>query len=137
MLVQSSRGSLDLLPALPEQWERGAIEGIACRGQVVVDSLAWGPGSARAVIRSAKAQSLMVTFPAEMRAMVVRSSVGQTMGESMASSQLLWLPAGSCSHCRSKSRPVSGTRLLHGSEIRSALTRAPYRTCPVGEPEYI
>ncbi len=94
MLVQSSRGSLDLLPALPEQWERGAIEGIACRGQVVVDSLAWDRGSARAVIRSAKAQTLMVTFPAELRTMVVRSPVGQTMGESMASSQLLCLPAG-------------------------------------------
>jgi alpha-L-fucosidase 2 len=94
MLVQSSRGSLDLLPALPEQWERGAIEGIACRGQVIVDSLAWDPGSARAVIRSAKTQTLMVTFPAEMRTMVVRSPVGQTMGESMASSQQLCLLAG-------------------------------------------
>jgi hypothetical protein len=94
MLVQSSRGSLDLLPALPDQWPSGTIMGIACRGQVLVEKLSWDPGSARAIIRSAKAQSLAVTFPAGMRTMVVRSPVGQTMGESMASSQLLWLQPG-------------------------------------------
>ncbi|KZE88429.1 glycosyl hydrolase family 95 catalytic domain-containing protein [Microbacterium sp. TNHR37B] len=53
MLVQSQPGEVHLLPALPAAWHSGAIEGIRCRGGVVVDRLEWEGRSLRARFRLA------------------------------------------------------------------------------------
>jgi hypothetical protein len=67
MLVQSSVGTVRLLPACPAEWESGRIEGIACRGQVLVERLSWGPGRVAAVLRSPKETSLTLVLPATSR----------------------------------------------------------------------
>jgi len=44
MFVQSHSGAVHLLPALPDVWQEGTIEGIRCRGGFVVEKLAWKEG---------------------------------------------------------------------------------------------
>ena len=43
MLMQSTESSISLLPALPEAWKDGRVEGICARGGFVVD-MTWKDG---------------------------------------------------------------------------------------------
>ncbi|MCJ1675525.1 glycoside hydrolase N-terminal domain-containing protein [Rathayibacter sp. VKM Ac-2929] len=43
MLLQSSRDTLHVLPALPSQWAAGTITGLTARGAVTVSRLSWTP----------------------------------------------------------------------------------------------
>ena len=69
MLVQSSIGRISVLPARPVEWKSGCIEGIACRGQVLVERLRWAPGSVTASLRSPKEVSLEIVLPARPKAL--------------------------------------------------------------------
>lgn len=63
MLVQSSRGSVALLPALPRRWQTGAVTDLHCRGQVVVSELRWDPESLQVLLSSPVAQLFSVRLP--------------------------------------------------------------------------
>mgnify|MGYP003290020444 CR=1 FL=1 len=42
-LIQSHSGEINVLPAIPEEWESGSVRGLVCRGGFVVD-FAWANG---------------------------------------------------------------------------------------------
>lgn len=74
MLVASSPGRIRLLPALPEAWPVGAIEGALCRGQVEIRRLAWERGRIEVSLLSARAQSIKLSAPAAIKN--IRVNVG-------------------------------------------------------------
>jgi hypothetical protein len=65
MLVYSSPGRLDLLPALPAALPKGEIRGILARGQLTIDRLAWDmpAGMLSVELTSGKDQRLSVCLP--------------------------------------------------------------------------
>ena len=63
MLVQSHRGEIELLPALPPQWPSGCAKGLRARGAVAVD-LAWQVGKlASASFRPGRSGRLALRVP--------------------------------------------------------------------------
>ena len=52
MLLDSQPGWIELLPAVPEDWPDGKIEGIRARGQVDIRSLEWNATGVKAVLCS-------------------------------------------------------------------------------------
>lgn len=48
MLIQTHRGEIHILPALPAAWSDGAVTGLRARGAVTVD-IAWQHGAVCAV----------------------------------------------------------------------------------------
>jgi len=58
MLVGSEVGEIRLLPALPEQWPTGSVEGVLARGAVEIERLEWTLSSATVALRSKKTQTL-------------------------------------------------------------------------------
>ncbi|GAB2512912.1 glycosyl hydrolase family 95 catalytic domain-containing protein [Nocardiopsis aegyptia] len=63
MLVRSSEGRVDLLPALPRAWSTGRVEGLRARGGVIVDRLEWGSGAGTALLRSVEPRTVRVGLP--------------------------------------------------------------------------
>lgn len=58
MLVSSELGEIRLLPALPEQWPEGSIEGVLCRGAIEIERLEWTPETVDVTLRSKTKQSV-------------------------------------------------------------------------------
>lgn len=67
LLLQSHAGELRLLPALPDAWDAGSVEGLRARGGLEVD-LAWDDGTLEsATVRATHADSVRVrTFEARI-----------------------------------------------------------------------
>jgi hypothetical protein len=63
MLVASEVGKISLLPALPEQWPSGKIEGVLCRGQVEVRRLKWNDRQVELSLISQIPQSIKISIP--------------------------------------------------------------------------
>ncbi len=66
MLIASQPGTLELLPALPKQWPCGKIEGIPCRGRILVKSLAWDSDSITITLNSTKEQQVSLKVQKEI-----------------------------------------------------------------------
>jgi alpha-L-fucosidase 2 len=68
MLVQSADGALHLLPAIPDEWPNGTVNGLRSRGGFEVVSLEWkGSRVARAVIRSRIGGNLRLRVPNKIK----------------------------------------------------------------------
>jgi len=62
MIVQSSKRTIDLLPALPDQWKDGSIKGAWTRSGVTID-LQWKDGKpVKADLKSNRANEIVVKF---------------------------------------------------------------------------
>jgi len=92
MLVDSKPGAVHLLPAVPKAWKSGTIEGALLRGQVVLERLRWGNGSAEATLKSAIAQTVQV-----------RAGQGKAMA--------MTLEAGKAACVRLNTERLAGTRV--------------------------
>ena len=60
MLADSQPGWVELLPALPPDWPSGNIEGVRCRGQIEVRSLAWTNSGVTVTLTSEKPQTIQL-----------------------------------------------------------------------------
>ncbi|MCG7857682.1 glycoside hydrolase family 95 protein [Flavihumibacter sediminis] len=68
MLMQSSDGSLHLLPALPDKWPAGTITGLRARGGFEIVSMDWEAGKiAKVIIKSRLGGNLRLRVPNEMK----------------------------------------------------------------------
>ena len=66
MLVASEPGAVELLPALPAAWPRGAIEGIRARGQISIKRLAWDGDRISLTLNSGLRQTVRLSVPGGM-----------------------------------------------------------------------
>ena len=76
MLVDSRPGNLELLPVLPRQWPTGRIEGIRCRSQIVLKSLAWNERVITVALQSAIPQKVVLRTASGIRALEIKSGNG-------------------------------------------------------------
>lgn len=78
MLLQSNTDELSLLPALPDDWEKGSIKGIKARGNFRVD-MSWADGKlSKALIYSGSGGNcrLRTTVPVKVNAVVAKPAKG-------------------------------------------------------------
>jgi hypothetical protein len=94
MLVASDVGKIQLLPALPVAWPSGRIEGVACRGAIVIQNLQWDGKQIAVTLRSVKTQEIILELPAEIAQVVVTGGDGQVNPAQPANQRCVVLSAG-------------------------------------------
>ncbi len=72
MLVASEPGEILLLPALPEAWPSGTIEGVLCRGAVEIKKLRWENDTIVVTLVSSRQQQITLRVPSAIESIVVR-----------------------------------------------------------------
>lgn len=71
MLLQSQNGFIDLLPALPDEWANGSVEGMKVRGGAEVD-FTWSDGKVRSVtVTGGKQPEQRLKMPAGVKSATV------------------------------------------------------------------
>jgi hypothetical protein len=94
MLVASSPGRIQLLPACPAAWPSGTIEGVLCRGQIEIKRLHWDEGGILVDLVSAKEQVIVLETPTEIRGISVKKGNVLIQEAGQKNSRKLTLPAG-------------------------------------------
>ncbi|HUG53038.1 MAG TPA: glycoside hydrolase N-terminal domain-containing protein [Vicinamibacteria bacterium] len=94
MLVASEPGTVHLLPAAPDAWPEGAIEGVLCRGQVEVERLEWRKSALEVILVSPRAQQIVVRAPSAIKTATLRSGKATLRAGSAPDRRLLSLPPG-------------------------------------------
>ena len=91
MLLQSHRGVIRLLPALPSSWPEGSITGLRARGQKTV-SVSWSAGKFdHAELVSASSSPIVLELPDD-RQYIVSTPTGTIAVETVQPGRLSWIP---------------------------------------------
>jgi alpha-L-fucosidase 2 len=85
-LAYSDTGEIELLPALPEEWNSGSIQGMLSRSQAAINSLAWNleEGTVKASITSNADQTLDVSCGVKISGAEIISGNGEVRREESA-----------------------------------------------------
>ncbi len=68
MLLQSQTGELQFLPALPDQWATGSIQGLRARGNFEITDLQWKDGKiVKLSIKSLSGENCIVRSPHQLK----------------------------------------------------------------------
>jgi alpha-L-fucosidase 2 len=94
MLVQSSIGTIKVLPACPVEWTSGCIEGVACRGQIVLEQLRWTPEVLTATLRAGRESVVEVVLPQRPRALRIDANLVESGNQQTGERVLLRLMPG-------------------------------------------
>ncbi|MFM7182102.1 MAG: glycosyl hydrolase family 95 catalytic domain-containing protein [Verrucomicrobiales bacterium] len=92
MLADSFPGKVRLLPALPQAWPTGSIEGMSCRGSIILNRLHWNRDTVEAEMTSAKEQTITVVLPRSIAS--VDGDVARVAPAANANERAVSLPAG-------------------------------------------
>lgn len=93
MLVSSEPGSVRLLPALPDSWPTGRIEGILCRGQIEIQSLQWDARRIAVTLVSEVNQQVELAVPSPYKIVQIDNVAIDDPRNPAAERQLIRLPA--------------------------------------------
>lgn len=77
-LLQSHNGEISLLPALPDAWPSGKIEGLRARGKIAV-SIRWDDGAMQSKLTPEVAQPIRLRLPDKFAAPVIRDLRGNVV----------------------------------------------------------
>ncbi|PZX16392.1 glycosyl hydrolase family 65 [Breznakibacter xylanolyticus] len=88
-LAYSEPGKVKLLPALPADWKQGAVDGMALRGQVVMNRLAWTPAGLEVTLTSPVDQTVTVELPRAMTAFTTDAKTVRRRSDRLLSLGLL------------------------------------------------
>lgn len=94
MLVASDPGKIQLLPALPDAWPKGTIEGVLCRGQIEIKSLQWEKDRILVSLESGKKQQVIFEVPSIVKDASVRKGQGKIAETDKDTSRLVSLLPG-------------------------------------------
>ena len=94
MLVASEPGELTLLPALPDAWPTGTIEGVLCRGQIEIKRLHWDADIIEVALKSSREQDIVLHAPGPIKSLVVKQGTARVGTTGDQRSRKLSLGAG-------------------------------------------
>ena len=127
MLVASRPGKIDLLPALPDVWRAGSIEGVRCRGQICLKRLAWDGADVEVELLSGVEQRIELTSDGDIQSIVVEEGDATIHEETTAvGGRIVTLPAGKQVTLRRNVERFSNKILR--SILRSLIRKSPIST---------
>jgi hypothetical protein len=92
MLVASDLGRIQLLPALPEAWPSGRIEGVLCRGAIEIHCLQWDGNRIEVTLSSSKSQTVVLELPSDISQLSITDGVAKARPADRANHRTLTLP---------------------------------------------
>jgi hypothetical protein len=91
MLVASDLGKINLLPALPDAWPEGTIEGVLCRGQIEIKRLQWEENRILVNLESGIKQEVELGLPSAIRSVSIKKGRVEVSKTDKDSSRMVFL----------------------------------------------